>query len=110
MLNRIHADNVFVTRIKDNTIYESVEELELPQDDGQDIIKVEIIQLSGQKAKESGINHHQLRLIHVYKPDENKVIVIITDQIEWKARTIAEVGSSTKCEITIYKFIENILW
>jgi hypothetical protein len=28
----ILADNVFVTRIKDNTVYEVVEELELPED------------------------------------------------------------------------------
>ncbi len=30
MLNRIKAKNVFVTRIKTNTLYETIEELELP--------------------------------------------------------------------------------
>lgn len=30
MLNRINAENVFVTRIKTNTVYETIEELELP--------------------------------------------------------------------------------
>ena len=43
-----------------------------------------------QKAIECGINQCQLRLVHVYKPDENKIIEIITNQLEWKARTIAD--------------------
>jgi len=30
MLNKIKAKNVFVTRIKTNTLYETIEELELP--------------------------------------------------------------------------------
>lgn len=32
----------------------------------------------------------KLRLVHVYKEDENKVIEIITNQLEWKASTIAD--------------------
>ncbi|MCO5267282.1 MAG: IS4 family transposase [Brumimicrobium sp.] len=90
MLNRIQAENVFVTRIKNNTVYETIQEIELPEVDDQDILKDEIIKLSGQKSKDCGIDQHYLRLVHVYKPDENKVIEIITNQLEWKARTIAD--------------------
>lgn len=86
----MQAENVFVTRIKINTVYETIQEIELPQVDDQDILKDEIIKLSGQKAKDCGIDQHHLRLVHVYKPDENKVIEIITNQLEWKARTIAD--------------------
>ncbi|VAW11859.1 Mobile element protein, partial [hydrothermal vent metagenome] len=32
----------------------------------------------------------ELRLVHVYKPEENKVIEIITNQLEWTARTIVD--------------------
>jgi hypothetical protein len=32
MMQRINAENVFVTRIKDNTVYESICEKELPVD------------------------------------------------------------------------------
>src|SRR5690606_13538437 len=32
----------------------------------------------------------KLRLIHVYKEDEDKVIEIITNQLDWSARTIAD--------------------
>jgi hypothetical protein len=90
MLNRIKAENVFVTRIKSNTLYETIEELELADDVDQNILKDEIIQLTSPKAIETGISEHKLRLIHVYKEDENKVIAIITNQLDWEYNTIAE--------------------
>lgn len=90
MLTRIGAENVFVTRIKTNTVYQTVLELDLPDNEDQDIIKDEIIVLTSNKALETGINEHQLRLVHVYKQDENKVIEIITNNLEWSARTIAD--------------------
>lgn len=90
MLSRIRAENVFVTRIKDNTSYESIEELDLPDKTDQDILKDQIIFLNGTKAKETGIDTHRLRLVSVYKEDENKVINIITNQLQWTARTIAD--------------------
>ena len=90
MLTRIRAENVFVTRIKTNTLYQTVLELDLPDDEDQDIIKDEIITLSSTKAVEIGISQEKLRLVHVYKEDENKVIEIITNNLEWSARTIAD--------------------
>lgn len=90
MLNRIFAENTFVTRIKINTQYQSIEELELPIDTDQDILKDEIIVLTGVKAIETKINEHKLRLVSVYKADENKVIHIITNNLDWTARTIAD--------------------
>jgi len=82
MMNRIKAENVFVTRIKDNTVYQSIGEKELPQDKDQDILKDEIIKISSKKAVETGVDKQKLRLIHVYKEDENKVIEIITNQLD----------------------------
>jgi IS4 transposase len=90
MLTRIQAENIFVTRIKTNTIYQTVVELDLPDSKDQDIIRDEIITLTSPKAVETGINKEQLRLVHVYKEDENKVIEIITNNLEWSARTIAD--------------------
>ena len=90
MLNRIKAENVFVTRIKSNTKYETIRELELPDDVDQHILKDEIIRLTSDKAKETGISEHKLRLVHVYKEDENKVIAIITNQLDWEYNTIAD--------------------
>ncbi len=90
MLNRISATNVFVTRIKSNTVYETVEELELPEAKHEHIVKDEIIRLTSVKAVETGISKQNLRLVHVYKEDENKIIEIITNQLEWEALTISE--------------------
>lgn len=90
MLNRIAAENVFVTRIKTNTVYETVEELELPEGENEHIVKDEIIRLTSSKAVECGISEQALRLVHVYKEDENKIIEIITNQLEWEALTISE--------------------
>ena len=90
MKARINAENVFVTRIKENTVFKTLEEKELPEDEDQDILKDEIIELTSKKAVESGINTQKLRLVHVYKEDENKTIEIITNQLDWSARTIAD--------------------
>ena len=90
MTARINAKNIFVTRIKDNTVYESIIEKELPDKKDQDILKDEIIILTSIKTKETGISEHKLRRVVVYKEDENKTIEIITNQLNWKARTIAD--------------------
>ncbi len=90
MMQRVTAQNTFVTRIKSNTKYETIGELSLPEKEDQDITKDEIIVLTSKKAIETGINEVQLRLVHVYKEDENKFIEIITNQLDWKARTIAD--------------------
>ena len=90
MLLRIKAENVFVTRIKTNTVFEQVEELDLPDDTDQDILKDQIVKLTSSKAEETGMSEQVLRLVSVYKPDQNKVIEIITNQLDWSARTIAD--------------------
>jgi hypothetical protein len=90
MINRIKAENIFVTRIKTNTVYETIRELELPDEIDQNILKDEIIRLSSTKAKQVGISEYELRLVHVWKEDENKVITIITNQLDWSYNTIAD--------------------
>ena len=90
MLQRIAAHNTFVTRIKHNTKHKSVEENSLPDDNDQDILKDEIIMLTGEKAVDTGMNKIKLRLVHVYKEDENKVIEIVSNNLDWSARTIAD--------------------
>jgi hypothetical protein len=90
MKTRHLAQNYFVTRIKVNTKYETIEEKELPEGKDQDILKDEIIQLNSEKAIETGINDLKLRLVHVFKEDEGKVIEIITNNLDWSARTIAD--------------------
>lgn len=90
MLQRVNAQNVFVTRIKTNTVFETVREFELPKDIDQDILKDEVIKLTSPQAIKKGIDKIEFRLVHVFKEDENKVIEIITNELDWTARTIAD--------------------
>jgi len=68
-------------------LYEKIEELLLPEDANQNILKDEMIRLTLAKAIETGISAHKLRLVHVFK---KKVIAIITNQFDWEYNTIAE--------------------
>ena len=90
MLNRIKAKNIFVTRIKTNTLYETIEESTLPDNLDQHILKDETILLTSNRAIKTGISEQKLRLVHVYKEDENKIIAIITNQLDWEYTTIAQ--------------------
>jgi len=87
---RIDAKNIFVTRLKNNILYESIEELDLPDDRDQNILKDEVIKFTSKEAIKSGLEGQIFRLVTVYKEDENKVIHLITNQIDWQAITIAD--------------------
>ena len=87
---RIDAKNIFVTRLKSNILYESIEELDLPDDRDQNILKDELIKFTSKDALKAGLEDQIFRLVTVYKEDENKVIHLITNQIDWQAITIAE--------------------
>lgn len=89
-LTRIEDGNHFVTRIKDNTVYESIIEKDLPDGKDAHVLKDEQIYLSGQAAKKAGIDKVQLRRVAIYKEDENKVIEVITNNLDWQAATIGE--------------------
>ena len=93
-VKRIAAQNTFVTRIKSNTQYKTLTEKDQPDDSEQDILKDEVIMLTGDKAIKEGMDNVKLRLVHVYKEDENKVIEIISNNLEWSARTIADLYKS----------------
>ena len=87
---RIDNQNYFVTRIKANTCYETFEELDLPIGIDEHILKDEIIRLTGKKAVKSGMDKEMLRRVAVFKEKGNKIIVVICNNLDWTAATIAE--------------------
>jgi hypothetical protein len=87
---RVQASNTFVTRIKDNTVYEVVEESDLPDTEDQHVLLDEIIRLSGTKAKEIGLDKILLRRVVVYDEEKNTMLEIITNNLDWKASTIGD--------------------
>lgn len=79
---RIDDQNHFVTRIKDNILYESVREYDLPEDKDYHIMKDEIIRLTGKAAIENGIDQVELRRVALYIEEDDRIIVVITNNLE----------------------------
>lgn len=107
--DRIKAKNDFVTRIKDNTVYDVVKELELPDDEDQHILIDEIICLTGKKAIESGLKNVKLRRVVAYHEAENTTIEIISNNLDWKASTIAELYRRRWDIETFFKLLKQNL-
>jgi len=87
---RVDDENWFVCRIKDNTLYEVISERELPEEDDQHILLDEEIRLTGKPAKETKMNQVRLRRVVVYIEKDNRTVELITNNMDWKASTIAE--------------------
>lgn len=77
----------FVTRMKDNALYEVVGERDVPQN--RNILKDELIQLTGSKAEEKC--PYPLRRIKVYVPETNEILVFLTNNLDLGATTIAAI-------------------
>lgn len=106
---RILANNVFVTRIKDNTLYESIEELELPDDKDQHILKDELIGLTGKKARDNGLSQMPLRRVVVYDAEKDMQIELITNNTKWQAATIASLYKRRWDIETFFKLLKQNL-
>lgn len=77
----------FVTRMKDNAVYEVVEHRRPPEN--RNIRSDEIIRLTGIKTAEKC--PHLLRRIVVWDPDNSREIVLLTNHLEFGATTIADI-------------------
>jgi hypothetical protein len=107
--SRVIAGNDFVTRIKENTVYEVVEELDLPSDTDQHILLDEIIHLTGQKAKKLKINEVKFRRVVAYHQEKNTTIEIFTNNLQWSAATIAELYRRRWDIETFFKLLKQNL-
>jgi len=106
---RIDDQNHFVTRIKENILYESIREYDLPEDKVHHILKDEIIHLTGKAAIENGIDQVELRRIAIYIEEDDLVIVVITNNLEWSAATIEELYKRRWLIETFFKLIKQNL-
>jgi hypothetical protein len=77
----------FVTRMKDNALFEVVEEREPPQN--RNILKDQIIRLSGTGAQEKC--PHLLRRVEVVREDTGGILVFLTNHLGLGASTIAAI-------------------
>jgi hypothetical protein len=80
-------DVFFVTRMKDNAIYEVVERRRVPLN--RNILSDEIIRLTGVRASEKC--PHLLRRVVVWDRDNDRKIVLLTNHLKFGATTIANI-------------------
>lgn len=106
---RINAGNDFVTRIKDNTVYEVMEELELPEEEDQHILIDEVIHLTSKQAIKAGLENTSLRRVVAYHEAENTTIEVISNNMQWKASTIAELYRRRWDIETFFKLLKQNL-
>ena len=77
----------FVTRMKENALYEVVGESDVPKN--RNILKDEMIELRGPKAIDKC--PYPLRRIEVYDPETEGVLVFLTNNLKLGATTIAAI-------------------
>ena len=82
----------FVIRHKDNIQFETIKELELPDNRHQHILKDEIIVLTGVDTKNK--YPKKLRRMAIWDDLNNQVVEVITNQMTWSANTISELYKS----------------
>jgi len=88
LFGRWTAEGVyFVTRMKENALYEVVGENDVPKN--RHILKDEMIELRGPKAIEKC--PYPLRRIEVYDPETEEVLVFLTNNLKLGATTIAAI-------------------
>ncbi len=85
--NWTEAGVYFVTRMKDNALFEVVEEREPPQN--RNIVKDQIIRLTGTGAQEKC--PHLLRRVEAIREDTGETLVFLTNHLGLGASTIAAI-------------------
>ena len=77
----------FVTRMKDNALYEVVEKRKVPKN--RNVLRDEVVRLTGLKAAEKC--PHLVRRIEMYDPEKDQVFVFLTNHLELGATTICAI-------------------
>ena len=77
----------FVSRLKDNAVYEAVGERSVPKN--RNILRDEAIELRGLKAQDKC--PYPLRRIEVYVPETDEILVFVTNNHDLGATTIAAI-------------------
>jgi len=89
----------FVVRHKDNIKFKTIKELELPENRHQNVLKDEIIELTGNKTKEK--YPKKLRRVALWDEKNQQTIEVITNQMSWTANTITELYKA-RWEVEIF--------
>ena len=81
----------FVTRVKGNADYKVIEECQLTSEDEQAGIKwSRIIQMRGNKAFDTQLCDHNLRIVGSWNETEGRVVEILTNNLDWSAHLVGQ--------------------
>jgi hypothetical protein len=114
---RIEDGNILVTRMKSNTVFETIEELDLPEDTDQHILKDELIYLKGNKAKDAGLDKIKMRRVTFILEEtdrktgktKSKAVSLISNNLTWPASVIAELYKRRWYIETFFKLMKQNL-
>jgi hypothetical protein len=95
----------FVTRMKDNALYEVIGEKKVPQN--RNVLKDEMVELRGPKA--IGKCPYPLRRIEVYDPETQEGLVFLTNHMNLGATTIASIYKERWRIETFFKALKQNL-
>lgn len=90
--DRIDHDGDFVTRLKEKISYQVLEDR--PVISGKNIISDQIIQITGEKARTTGLGTCKMRRVVAYDSINNREIDLLTANLEWSAETISLIYKS----------------
>lgn len=79
---------IFVIMLKKSIKYEQINELPLPENTDEHILKDEIIRLTEQDTKQ--LYPENLRRVVIYDEKKDRIIEVITNNFSWTASTVAE--------------------
>ncbi|MGL5277254.1 IS4 family transposase [Myroides sp.] len=97
----------FVIRHKDNLRFETIKELELPENRHQHVLKDEIIILTNTRS--SQVYSSKLRRVAVWDTENEQVIELITNQFTWTANTISELYKSRWMVEIFFRDLKQLL-
>lgn len=97
----------FVIRHKQNLQFISIKEKELPKNRHQHILKDEIIELKSPVSKEKYAR--PLRRVSVWDEENQQVIELITNQLNWSANTVGELYKSRWQVEIFFRDIKQLL-
>jgi len=108
LLNVWDSNKVFfVIRHKENLRFDTVKELELPENRHPHLLKDEIIELKNETSKQKYSG--KLRRVALWDDENKQVIELITNQLSWCANTITELYKSRWQVEIFFRDIKQLL-
>ena len=92
--DRIDNNGDFVTRLKEKISYEVLEERPAISGKNTIIISDQIIRVTGEKARTTGLDKCKLRRVVAYDSINNREIDLLTANLEWSAETVSLIYKS----------------